>query len=167
MRGTALLAMLLLIPPGCAMAQESVAPAPLPEGTVIVLTESGEHTLTVEIAETWAAQQRGLRGRDGLPEDRGMLFLFDADRTGGFWMHDVRIPLDIAFIDAHGIILRVLRMEPCRARVAVLCPSYRPGVPYRVALEVPGGWLTERGIEAGDRVTVRREDPRPDAPASP
>ena len=95
-----------------------------------------------------------------------MLFIFDRDRTGGFWMHQVRIPLDIAFIAADGTIVRVMRMEPCRAAVAFLCPGYRPGAPYRMAMEVPGGWLTARGIGSGDRVTVRRDAPRPHAPAS-
>jgi uncharacterized protein len=167
MRGTALLAAVLLGVPGCALGQEPGAPAPLPEGTVIVLTEAGEHAITVEIAETRDTQRRGLRGRDRLPEDRGMLFPFDEDRTGGFWMHRVRIPLDIAFIDARGTILRVMRMEPCRAPFAALCPGYRPGVPYRMALEVNAGWFEGRGIGVGDRITVRRGDPHPPAPASP
>jgi uncharacterized protein len=166
-RGVRVLTLLVLSFPGGGVAQHPGAPALLPEATIVVLTEAGEHAVTVEIAETQAALRRGLRGRDGLPEDRGMLFLFDSDRTGGFWMHQVGIPLDIAFIDASGTIVRLMQMEPCRAPLAVLCPSYRPGVPYRMALEVNAGWFAARGIEVGDRISVRRDDPHREDPASP
>jgi uncharacterized protein len=155
----------ILFLPACAAGQTPVPP--LPEATVVIRSAAGEHTLRVEVARTEAAQRQGLRGRDVLPEDRGMLFLFDSDRTSGFWMHGVRIPLDIAFIDAGGTILRVMEMEPCRAPLPALCPSYRPGVSYRKTLEVRAGWLGERGIGEGDRVRVRWPDPHREDPASP
>ncbi len=145
---------------GCAGTRAD-EPAPLPKGSLTVQATTGEHPLTVEIAETPAARARGLRGRDQLAEDRGMLFLFPDDRRGGFWMHGVRIPLDIAFADSDGRILRVMRMEPCRAALALLCPSYRPGVRYRMALELPAGWLERRGVRPGDRIVLGEDRPDP------
>ena len=154
------LALLILIQAaliGCAGVRAD-DPASLPEGIVTVHASTGEHPLAVELAETPEARARGLRGRDRLPGDRGMLFLFPGDRRGGFWMHGVRMPLDIAFATADGTIVRTMQMEPCRAPLGILCPSYDPGVRYRMALEVSAGWLAEREIASGDRLVVLRED---------
>jgi len=144
---------------GCAGIRAE-SPDPLPEGSLTVHATTGEHPLTVELAETPEARVRGLRGREHLPEDRGMLLLFPDDRRGGFWMHDVLIPLDIAFADTDGTILRLMRMEPCRSRLAILCPTHRPGIPYRMALEVNAGWLEAHGVREGDRMVL--DEDRPD-----
>ena len=65
----------------------------------------------------------------------GMLFVFESDTSGGFWMKDTLIPLDIAWFTADGELVRVLTMVPCESDP---CPSYSPGGAYRYAVEVPG-----------------------------
>ncbi|MBD0290293.1 MAG: DUF192 domain-containing protein [Thermoleophilia bacterium] len=92
-------------------------------------------------------------GRVALPANAGMLFVWDSDTSGGFWMKDTLIPLSIAFYDARGRILRVLDMVPCRADP---CPVYDPGVAYRGALEVNRGAFRRWGVRAGDRITLAR-----------
>ncbi|MBI2036985.1 MAG: DUF192 domain-containing protein [Candidatus Liptonbacteria bacterium] len=57
----------------------------------------GERTFYVEIADTDEERTRGLAFRDKLESD-GMLFLFETPGPYGFWMKDVRFPLDIIFI---------------------------------------------------------------------
>ena len=49
----------------------------------------------------------GLMNRDALDSDRGMLFVFPAPKQASFWMHNTSIPLDLAFLDANGVILEV------------------------------------------------------------
>jgi uncharacterized protein len=87
-----------------------------------------------------------------------MLFLFDEDRTGGFWMRDTLVPLDIAYIDADGTIGTILAMDPCAPDVGD-CPVYTPPTAYRAALEVPQGWFSSAGVASGDEVSW--EDPEP------
>ena len=72
--------------------------------------------------------------------------------TGAFWMKNTLIPLDIAFYDGRGRILRVLTMQPCRVAA---CPLYDPKVAYRGALEVNAGSFRRWGVGRGDRVVVR------------
>ena len=61
----------------------------------------------LEVAESMAAQSRGLLGRDGLAPGAGMLF------EGGFlplmWMHMffMRFAIDIVFLDKQGRVLRI------------------------------------------------------------
>jgi uncharacterized membrane protein (UPF0127 family) len=55
--------------------------------------------LSVEVADTPAERGRGLSGREMLPENSGMLFVFDTPGRYGFWMYGMKFPLDIIWID--------------------------------------------------------------------
>ena len=122
-------------------------------GPVVLIETAGgdEVVVAVEVADSAEERQVGLMGRESLPDDAGMIFLFDEDTSGGFWMKDTLIPLSIAFADADGTIVSVLDMEPCEADP---CEIYDPGVPYRSALEVNQGAFSRWGVEEGDRLTL-------------
>ena len=94
--------------------------------------------LEVAVAEAPDQRAQGLMGVTDLGGLDGMLFVFQSDSDGGFWMKDTLIPLDIAFFDGGGALVDVLTMEPCTADP---CPSYRPGGSYRYAVETPSGGL--------------------------
>jgi uncharacterized protein len=110
-----------------------------------------EETIAVEIADTAAEREQGLMGRETLPADAGMAFVFPAEHRGPFWMKDTLIPLSIAFYSANGRILKILDMEPCEADP---CPLYDPGVSYRGALEVNEGAFAGWGISEGDLLRI-------------
>lgn len=86
-----------------------------------------------------------------------MLFEFDDLRSGddGFWMWGTSMPLDIAFIDEAGVVIRLLSMAVCDVEGGEeSCPGYFPGVGYASALEVNQGWFAAKGIGEGVRVRV-------------
>jgi uncharacterized protein len=124
-------------------------------GPVAVIETAGgdEVTVRVEIADDEQERQLGLMNRESLPADAGMIFLFDGDVSGGFWMKDTLIPLSIAFAAADGTIQRILDMEPCTADP---CDVYDPGVFYRSALEVNRGAFVDWGVAEGDRLTLQQ-----------
>ncbi len=107
----------------------------------------------MEIADTPAERERGLMHREALGEDAGMLFVYERETTGGFWMKNTLIPLSIAFYDADGTILAILDMRPCRADP---CAVFDPGVAYRGALEVNRGAFARWGVAKGDVIRVER-----------
>jgi uncharacterized membrane protein (UPF0127 family) len=119
---------------------------------VVIETEGGEVEVAVEVADSPEEREVGLMDRESLPAEAGMLFVFDEDHAGGFWMKNTLIPLSIAFADAEGTILGILDMEPCEADP---CDIYDPGVPYRSALEVNQGAFESWGVQAGDRLSLR------------
>src|SRR6476646_7308266 len=67
-------------------------------GLRIVELKISQVPVTVEIADTPQASENGLMFRDSLPEDRGMLFLFEPPRKASFWMRNTKIPLSISYI---------------------------------------------------------------------
>lgn len=130
----------------------------LPETVVTIATSAGDQVrVDVKVAETTEARRRGLMQVAELPEGVGMLFLFEEERTGGFWMWNTLVPLDIAFIGSDGAIVEILTMDPCAADDAADCPRYGPEEPYLAALEVPQGWFAWQGVTPGGE--VRWTDP--------
>ena len=108
--------------------------------------------LTVELARTPAERAQGLMNRRSLPAKAGMVFVYPQAHRGGYWMKNTLIPLDIAFHDARGRILRIFTMQPCRREP---CRIYDPNVAYRGALEVNAGSFRRWGVGRGDRIVVR------------
>jgi uncharacterized membrane protein (UPF0127 family) len=125
-----------------------------PAGPAVVLGPAGggEVLVPVEVADSQDEREVGLMNRESLPEGSGMIFLFDEDVSGGFWMKDTLIPLSIAFADGSGTIVRIFDMEPCEADPSDI---YEPGVFYRSALEVNQGAFERWGVSEGDRLTLR------------
>jgi uncharacterized protein len=121
--------------------------------TVVTITTSAGASVRVDakVAATSAERQRGLMEVEQLPDGTGMLFLFEEDRTGGFWMFNTLVPLDIAYIADRGEIVTILAMDPCEGPASD-CPSYLPSEPYQTALEVPQGWFASAGVAVGDQV---------------
>lgn len=76
-------------------------------------------------------------------------FVFDHPLDPTFHMHHVQAPLDIAFIDAGGVIVDIQRMEPY-ARGATRYRYYSPRAVVAAALETHAGYFTAEHISAGD-----------------
>ena len=115
--------------------------------TLEIVSRSGVHVFSVELAVTDEDRARGLMFRRELPDGKGMLFDFGRDQEVAMWMQNTLIPLDMLFITAAGRIVRIAEnTEPMSTRII---PS---GGPVRAVLEVIGGTAKKYGIAAGDRV---------------
>jgi len=79
--------------------------------------------------------------------------VYDEDSQGSFWMRNTILPLSIAYVDADGEVVSTADMEPCPAGTTD-CPTYPPGGPYRMALEVPQGQLPDLGVASGSRLAL-------------
>ena len=135
----------------------------LDETVVVIVTPEGDEVrVDAKVAAGREERQRGLMEVEALPDGTGMLFVFDDDRTGGFWMRDTLVPLDIAYIAADGTIGTILAMDPCTADDPRDCEVYAPQLAYRTALEVPQGWFDRAGVAEGAEVRWN-----PPVPASP
>jgi uncharacterized membrane protein (UPF0127 family) len=109
----------------------------------------GGHRVTVELALDEKKQMRGLMFREYLCEDEGMLFVYPSPRPLSFWMKNTPLPLSIAFIDAHGTIVKIEDMKPFDE-----VSRHRSGIPVQYALEMKKGWFARNGVGVGDRVEI-------------
>ncbi|WP_245413476.1 DUF192 domain-containing protein [Mangrovicella endophytica] len=123
----------------------AVAGAGTSEATLV--TSTGRHSITVEIADTPEARATGLMNRPSMPKDHGMLFSFEQTEPVSFWMKNTLIPLDMIFIGETGVVERIATNVPPLSLKTV--PS---GKPVRYVLELNGGASAGYGLKDGDRV---------------
>ena len=125
------------------------AQSALPE---VALSIKG-HKLTAEVAATDGSRTTGLMHRRMMPENRGMLFVFASAQPQSFWMMNTHIPLSIAYIDEHGVIVNITDMKPLTTDPH---PSAKPA---KYALEMNQGWFAKRSIKAGTRIDGLKDAP--------
>ena len=101
----------------------------------------------VEIMRTPEEKTRGLSGRAGLEDGKGMLFVFDPPSMPSFWMKDMRFPIDIIWIyndKVIGVASSVLAPQDALSSL----PTYSPPNLVTHVLEVPAGWAKKNGINS-------------------
>ena len=133
--------------------RRSLSPEEIPPSLVgrpLTIAEIGDQERIVAVADTADSRRRGLMGVDDFGGVEGMVFVFDAPTETSFYMKDVLVPLDIAFVGADGTVLEVLTMALCTADP---CPTYGSPAPFMWAIETPAGGLA--GITPADRFALR------------
>lgn len=72
----------------------------------------GEKEYDVQIAETEGEKESGLQNTHYLPEDEGMLFIYEEPDELSFWMQDTPLALDVIFINDDYEVIAVHKGEP-------------------------------------------------------
>jgi uncharacterized protein len=116
----------------------SASPSPV---TSAWLVSDGRVLASAEVASDRSSRTRGVLGRDHL---EGALVL-DPCR----WVHTigVRFPLDVAYLDADGVVVKTVHMH--RHRVGVPVPR------ARLVVEATEGSFARWGLRVGDVIEVR------------
>ena len=93
--------------------------------------------------------QKGMMFRDSLARGRGMLFIHQTPGLYPYWMYQVRIPLDIIWMDAsHRIVEISPDTPPCKTK-ASLCANYGGHETAQFVLELGGGEARRLGLSLG------------------
>jgi uncharacterized membrane protein (UPF0127 family) len=91
---------------------------------VIPLTLPSGKVLKVEVMVKDEDRAMGLMFRPSLPEDQGMLFVFDTVEFHGIWMKNCKFPIDILWLDGERRVVHLAEgVPPCKAEP---CPVYEP-----------------------------------------
>lgn len=108
---------------------------------------TGTHHFAVELALTPEAHAQGLMFRGDLPDDAGMLFVYDRPDARTMWMKNTPLSLDMLFVDPDGVIRRIVRDTIPLSPSTIIGPR---NILY--VLELRAGITRKLGIEAGDQV---------------
>jgi len=104
-------------------------------------------SLDIDIASTAEQKSHGLMFRRSLPENAGMLFVWNTDQPVSFWMKNTYIPLDMLFVRYDGTIVKITtHTEPFNLKPI---PSDEP---VRGVIEINAGAAERLGIHTGDKV---------------
>lgn len=105
--------------------------------------------IKVEVADTREKREKGLSGRQSLPENQGMLFVFDTFGYYSFWMKDMNFSLDFIWISGNEIkeITRNVRPEDYQSPKTLSSKNKIDKV-----IEVNAGLAEKLGIKEGDKL---------------
>ena len=109
--------------------------------------EINDKEYDVKVATASDEMSKGLQNVKELPEDEGMLFIFEEPQTVGFWMKDTEIPLDIIFIDEDLEVLSIYKGQPNNQDIVE-----EDNVKYVLELNI------NSGVSVGDEVELEDED---------
>ena len=117
---------------------------------VRVTTPDGESlgSVVAAVADTPDLRFTGLSDTDHLPEDRGMLFVYESPGEHTYVMRRMDFGIDIVYADADEVITRIHHAPEPGPDEDGGDQEY-PGYGQYV-LELAYEWTTERGVETGD-----------------
>ncbi len=107
--------------------------------------------IDLEVARSPQEEEIGLMYRTNLPENRGMLFVFDPPRPVLFWMKNTLIPLDMVFLYQGKVRKIASKVPPCKQET---CPTYGSNDRIDQVIELKSGRAAELGLKVGDSIQV-------------
>ena len=107
---------------------------------------AGIHVINAELARTAPEREIGLMNRPSMPNNDGMLFVFERAGEQCFWMKNTLIPLSVAFLADDGTVVNIDDMAP------QTLDGHCSAKPVRFVLEMNKGWFAKRGIKPGSKL---------------
>ena len=77
-----------------------------------VQLSAGMYQIDAQVASAPVERQIGLMNRPNMPQQEGMLFVFEVPATQCFWMKNTLLPLTAAFVADDGTVVNLADMKP-------------------------------------------------------
>ncbi|PJE73909.1 MAG: hypothetical protein COV01_03645 [Candidatus Taylorbacteria bacterium CG10_big_fil_rev_8_21_14_0_10_41_48] len=120
------------------------------ESNKIVTLAIGDSVFDTEIARDDSSRSLGLGGRDALDSHSGMIFIFDYSDLWGIWMKDMKISIDVLWLDEKGRIVSIEENMSPESYPKIFFPTIRS----RYVIELSSGTFATSGASIGDVVDV-------------
>jgi uncharacterized membrane protein (UPF0127 family) len=108
-------------------------------------------TLDVEIADNDSFRAVGLMCRESLPENSGMLFIFEEEKPLSFWMKNTRLPLSIGYFGKNKRLIDTYDMKPMNETEIYMSKKFS-----MYALETNEGWYKKNKIHPGCKFELEK-----------
>jgi uncharacterized membrane protein (UPF0127 family) len=106
--------------------------------------------VTAEVMTNPVDMTRGMMFKDSLAPDRGMLFVHGAPGQFTYFTYQVKIPLDILWMDPNHRVTEIsANTPPCPSTSARQCPHYGGHSTAIYVLEMGGGMAAKYGVQVG------------------
>ncbi len=134
-------------------AKASEAPKFRSDGMLKILSAEGDlkASFEIEVASTDAQHFQGLKHRESMQDDQGMLFVFDGNQPHGFWMQDTYMSLDMLFIDYTNTIFQINERTTPFSEELIEAEGFN-----LYTLEIKAGMCAKNNIKIGDKIQWER-----------
>lgn len=114
-----------------------------------------DQVLDLEIASTVYQKRIGLMYRTNMSDSNAMLFVYESEKVRNFWMKNVKIPLDVVFLDSMGIVVNVQTMSVEKDVPDDLLTIYSSTARAQYVLEINAGLAESLNIVPGMKIYFR------------
>jgi uncharacterized membrane protein (UPF0127 family) len=102
------------------------------------------------ISDDDCKKELGLAAVNNLQNDQGMLFVFDKSGKYGFWMKDMKFPIDILWIDENFSIVGIEKNVATSTYPQVFGQNFIA----EYVLEAPSGFSDENSVLVGNKIKI-------------
>ena len=102
----------------------------------------------VQVADTNYLLEKGLSGREPLLDNQGMFFIFEKPDKYGFWMKEMKFPIDIIWIDHNFQIIHIEKSVKPDTYPKIFYPESKASY----VLEISAGESLKANLKIGDTV---------------
>jgi uncharacterized protein len=107
--------------------------------------------LLADVPTTNDQFQKGLDIKDHIKVNEGMLFIFKQPGKYPFWMHGMKFPIDIIWLDNDSNVVHVEHnLSPCL--IDLMCPTYSPERDAMYVLETKAGFSERHNVKTGSHM---------------
>jgi len=112
---------------------------------------SNHRTIGLEVARTPQELSKGLKFRNSIKNNQGMLFLLKQPEKVQLWMKNTYIPLDMIFLN-DGVIKSITKAAPpCKSQT---CPTYSSIYPVNQVIELRAGSTISLNLKVGNQLPL-------------
>lgn len=111
------------------------------------------HKISLTVVKTEQDREIGLSKVDSLPDDKGMLFVFDKPGIYPFWMRNMKFPIDIIFLNKNHVIT-IYQNVPNPTIATDNLPIYKPESLVDMVLEIKAGTANKYNVKKGDTIDI-------------
>ena len=124
---------------------------------VVILTLPKGQQVTLEVANSPEERMLGLFFMKTLPEDQGMVFIFEDGEPLKLWTRGYRFPIDLLWLDREfQVVSYEQEISPCEKDP---CPTYGPtDGKASYAIAIAAGQIRQQGLAKGDRLNLNRTE---------
>lgn len=107
----------------------------------------GGGAFNLRIAKDESSRVKGLSGVESLNPNEGLLIVFESDDEWGIWMKDMKIPIDILWLDKDK---KVIYMVKNAGPELSTDKTFKPNDDARYVIELLAGSVEENSIKIGE-----------------
>lgn len=116
-------------------------------------TNSKTVKLNCEIAQNIVSKMKGLMNRELLEQNKGMIFTFLIPWHRFFWMKNVKIPLDIIFINSK---FKIIAIHETPVEKGPLYKNYWSHGMCKYVVETNIGFCKKYNISKGTKIEIEK-----------
>jgi len=110
----------------------------------------GRGVFSAQLALNDADREKGLAGVTALPANKALLLAFTSDSKWQIWMKDMKIPIDIVWLNSNKQVVYIVKDAPVSGGTNVI---YTPQADARYVAEFATGTVDNDAIKLGQTAT--------------